>query len=415
MITNVLLKLYIYTMNTLTMLMALMLGLLTVPGGKNSSLAKENGYVINLDRAEKLEKMTYSSLFSKAGIIVLEDTDESLLGKVDKLEVCDNNLYVLEKGRGLFLFNKQGKFIKMIGRKGKGPGEYIDPDDISIDRENKKIYVLDSQTQNVLKYSGNGTFESSFKLENKGTRSTFIQPFKNALYTNLYTFDKSGKRFLLSKVDVTNGKRISFQFEASQYNKGWNELFIANQQPFISQYEGKPRFSQLFMDTIFAITKDDIQPYIVLQSENFVTKDYLDSQKETKKASKIFSNLNNTTKIYNICNYLESDRYVYFNYYIRDNLYITFYDKLQKSAYMTQNVVNDLLYVDDEGVQLFPNFISFDEKRAYSVEMNNDFSRNVFLKDIQDNRINRKVKGIDSFQGISEDSNPVIIYYEFKN
>ena len=46
------------------MLMALMLGLLTVPGGKNSSLAKENGYVINLDRAEKLEKMTYSSLFS---------------------------------------------------------------------------------------------------------------------------------------------------------------------------------------------------------------------------------------------------------------------------------------------------------------------------------------------------------------
>ena len=74
-------------MRILTMLMALMLGLLTVPGEENSSLAKKNGYVINLDRAEKLEKMTYSSLFSKAGIIVLEDTDESLLGKVDKLEV----------------------------------------------------------------------------------------------------------------------------------------------------------------------------------------------------------------------------------------------------------------------------------------------------------------------------------------
>ena len=114
---------------------------------------------------------------------------------------------------------------------------------------------------------------------------------------------------------MKDGKRTSFWLDAVQYNKGWNELFIANQQPFISQYEGKPRFSQLFMDTIFAITKDDIQTYIVLQSKNFVTKDYLDSQKETKKASKIFSNLNNTTKIYNICNYLESDRYVYFNYY----------------------------------------------------------------------------------------------------
>jgi len=45
------------------MLMALMLGLLTVPGGKNSSLAKENGYVINLDRAEKLEKIVYYIFF----------------------------------------------------------------------------------------------------------------------------------------------------------------------------------------------------------------------------------------------------------------------------------------------------------------------------------------------------------------
>ena len=68
-------------MGILTLLMALMLGLLAVPGEEINSLSKENGYVINLDRAEKLEKMTYSSLFSKVGIIVLEDTDESLLGK----------------------------------------------------------------------------------------------------------------------------------------------------------------------------------------------------------------------------------------------------------------------------------------------------------------------------------------------
>lgn len=59
-------------MRTLTLLMALILGLLTTPGEENSGLTKENGYVVNLDRAEKLEKMTYSSLFSKAGIIVLK-------------------------------------------------------------------------------------------------------------------------------------------------------------------------------------------------------------------------------------------------------------------------------------------------------------------------------------------------------
>ena len=376
----------------------------------------DNGVcTIDLDNVQKKESVSFSSLFEAAGVIVLEMTDNSLLAKIDKIEFIGDSLYVLERGKGLYLFDEKGKFLRKIGDKGVGLGEYISPLDISVDIENKKLYLLDSQTQTILKYSANGDYESSFKLKNEKMFSSRIQYYNGKIYTDLYTYEGADSKFLLSEVNMKDGKRTSFWLDAVQYNKGWNELFIANQQPFISQYEGKPRFSQLFMDTIFAITKDDIQPYIVLQSKNFVTKDYLDSKKETKKASKIFSNLNNTTKIYNICNYLESDRYVYFNYYIRDNLYITFYDKLQKSAYMTQNVVNDLLYVDDEGVQLFPNFISFDEKRAYSVEMNNDFSRNVFLKDIQDNRINRKVKGIDSFQGISEDSNPVIIYYEFKN
>ncbi len=407
-------------MRTLTLLMALMLGLLTVPGEENSSLAKKNGYVINLDRAEKLEKMTYSSLFSKAGIIVLEDTDESLLGKVDKLEVCDNNLYVLEKGRGLFLFNKQGKFIKMIGRKGKGPGEYIDPDDISIDRENKKIYVLDSQTQNVLKYSGNGTFESSFKLENKGTRSTFIQPFKNALYTNLYTFDKSGKRFLLSKVDVTNGKRISFQFEASQYNKGWNELFSTNQHTFISGPTGNPKFMQIFMDTIFEITPKGIKPYITLQSKKLVTKEYLETliaendMSKSARVSKIYDRLMKSGKIYNVFDYWETAKYIHFGYHVGHYGYSILYKKEENKAYVMSGITDDLLYTDKAGTLLIPNLYSFDENRVYCIGMNDSFTKDIFLENMKKGGINPRIEGADKLQTLTEDSNPIIIYYEFK-
>ena len=388
-------------MNTLTLLMALMVGLLTDPGEENSSLAKENGYVINLDRAEKLEKMTYSSLFSKAGIIVLEDTDESLLGKVDKLEVCDNNLYVLEKGRGLFLFNKQGKFIKMIGRQGKGPGEYIDPDDISIDRENKKIYVLDSQTQNVLKYSGNGTFESSFKLENKGTRSTFIQPFKNALYTNLYTFDKSGKRFLLSKVDLTNGKRISFQFEASQYNKGWNELFSTNQHTFITGPTGNPKFMQIFMDTIFEKTPKGIKPYITLHSNKLVTKEYLETliaendMSKSARVSKIYDRLMKSGKIYNVFDYWETAKYIHFGYHVGHYGYSILYKKEENKAYVMSGITDDLLYTDKAGTLLIPNLYSFDENRVYCIGMNDGFTKDIFLENMKKGGINPRIEGAD--------------------
>lgn len=352
-------------MRILTMLMALMLGLLTVPGEENSSLAKENGYVINLDRAEKLEKMTYSSLFSKAGIIVLEDTDESLLGKVDKLEVCDNNLYVLEKGRGLFLFNKQGKFIKMIGRKGKGPGEYIDPDDISIDRENKKIYVLDSQTQNVLKYSGNGTFESSFKLENKGTRSTF-------------------------------------------------------QHTFISGPIGNPKFMQIFMDTIFEITPKGIKPYITLQSKKLVTKEYLETliaendMSKSARVSKIYDRLMKSDKIYNVFDYWETAKYIHFGYHIGFYLYSILYKKEENKAYVMSGITDDLLYTDKAGTLLIPNLYSFDENRVYCIGMNDGFTKDIFFENMKKGGINPRIEGADKLQTLTEDSNPIIIYYEFK-
>ena len=371
-------------------------------------------YTIDLDKVQMKEKESFSSLFKAAGVIVLEMTDNSLLAKIDKIDFIDDSLYVLERGKGLFLFNGKGKFIRKIGDKGAGVGEYISPIDVSVDTENKKLYLLDSQTQTILKYNADGDYESSFKIDNQGMFCNRIQYYNGKLYTNLYISGEGESKFLLSEVDIKNGKRTSFWLDPVQYNKGWNNMFIANQQPFISSYAGKPRFYQLFMDTIFEITQESIQPYIVFQSNNFVTRDYLNIQKETRKASKIFSDLNSTGKIYNICNYVESGRYIYFNYYMRDNLYICFYDKLQKSMFVTQNVKNDLLYVDDDEVQLFPNFISFDEERAYSIEMNNDFSRNMFLKDIQNDRINRNMKCVESFQNISEDSNPVIIYYEFK-
>ena len=236
-------------MKMLTLLMALMLGMLTTSSEEDSNTAMGNCYVMNLDSAQKLEKMTYSSLFSKAGIIVLEDTDESLLGRVDKIEFLDNYLCVLEKRRGLFLFDKQGKFVRKIGNKGNGPGEYVSPDDITVDKENKKIYILDSN-QRVLKYSSNGVYESSFRLANDATRSNYIQYSENALYTNLYTFDKSRSQFLLSKVNIINGKRTSFQLDASQYNKGWDEQFSTDQHTFISVPAGNPKFMQIFMDTI---------------------------------------------------------------------------------------------------------------------------------------------------------------------
>lgn len=407
-------------MKTLTLLLLLALTVLNASGQNKGGMVAGNHYVINLDRARKMENMTYSSLFSKVGIIVLEDTDESLLGKIDKIEFLDNNLYVLDRGRGLFMFNKQGKFIKKIGNKGSGPGEYVSLNDMSVDTENKKIYLLDDQTQKILRYSSNGNYEKEFRLENKGTRSSYIQYFNGKLYTNLYTFDKSRNRFLLSEVDINTGKRLSFLLNAAQYNKGWNEMFSTNQHTFTPQPGRNPKFMQIFMDTIFDITAKGVQPYITLQSKNLLTKRDLDKQMENVDVSvpgyisKIYMGLPKTNKIYSPFDYWETDKYIHFLYGMDLHIYTVFYRKDENITYITQGITNDLLYTEKVGTELIAKFLSCDKERLYCVEMNSDFTRNIFLDNIKRGGINPRIEGADKLRTLTDDSNPIIIYYEFK-
>ena len=146
----------------------------------------DNGVcTIDLDNVQKKESVSFSSLFEAAGVIVLEMTDNSLLAKIDKIEFIGDSLYVLERGKGLYLFDVKGKFLRKIGDKGVGLGEYISPLDISVDIENKKLYLLDSQTQTILKYSANGDYESSFKLKNEKMFSSRIQYYNGKIYTHM--------------------------------------------------------------------------------------------------------------------------------------------------------------------------------------------------------------------------------------
>lgn len=57
-------------MKMLTLLMTLILGMLTTYNEEDNNTVTGTCYVMNLDSAEKLEKMNYFSIFSKAGIIV---------------------------------------------------------------------------------------------------------------------------------------------------------------------------------------------------------------------------------------------------------------------------------------------------------------------------------------------------------
>lgn len=381
----------------------------------NTEIYSGECLTINIDTVQKVEKEFFSSIFKNVGCIVLETTDYSLLSRVDKIAFLSNYLYVLEVGRGLFQFDKSGKFIRMIGDKGIGPGEYMTPADLTVDAVNEKLYLLDSQSQSVLKYDINGEYESSVKLENSKTVSHYIQYFDGNLYTNLYSFDSSGDNYLLSKIDINTGSRTSSFLRASQYSKGWNELFFIEQGCFISSPMGNPKFLNLFMDTIFEIGKEGLTPYLALQSKNLVTEEYMASQREQGyDASKIYDGLRSAGMIYNITSFFESNEYIHFKYKFNNKLCTVLHKKSVDSTSVIQYMINDLLYSDESGKMLASKFISYDKDKAYTVEMNSDFSKEYFLDNLKNNKINSKMEGAEGLKTLTEESNPIIVYYKFK-
>lgn len=80
-----------------------------------------------------VKELPFSSFVDTIELIPLETTEKNLIGEVNRIVFDDNKYYVrstnsMQNGK-LFVFDKDGKFLQQIGRKGGGPDEYIEMDD----------------------------------------------------------------------------------------------------------------------------------------------------------------------------------------------------------------------------------------------------------------------------------------------
>ena len=120
---------------------------------------------IRLDPNNLPPLSTLSEIVKSVRIIPLETSPEILVGDVGRSFVGKDHIVFMSRGgtNYLYLFTKEGKFIRQIGSKGKGPGEYTRIRGISVLEDEQLIYVLDAFRQPFLGYSFDGEVAKSFK------------------------------------------------------------------------------------------------------------------------------------------------------------------------------------------------------------------------------------------------------------
>jgi hypothetical protein len=92
----------------------------------------------------------------------------------------NNHIYISSQNNGLMAFDKKGKYLRKIGAIGRGPGEYANYYEFTVDDKSESIYVMDF---NVIKvYSKTGIFLRSIPLHEYGIGATYIDIYNSRLF-----------------------------------------------------------------------------------------------------------------------------------------------------------------------------------------------------------------------------------------
>jgi hypothetical protein len=99
-------------------------------------------------------------------IIRLESNMEGMIGKIDKMIVTEDYIIIfdMEFSKAVLVFSRDGKFVRKIGKQGRGIGEYARLSDVGIDRQEKLIILYDINFRKLIFYNYNGSFIKEIKL-----------------------------------------------------------------------------------------------------------------------------------------------------------------------------------------------------------------------------------------------------------
>ena len=129
-----------------------------------SSDQQDTATQLSVEVEERRPPLAASELFSSTDIVALEANDKSLIAGVDKVLMDKDFFAVVDKRSDKILtFRYDGSHIATINRKGRGPQEYVNMSNATIDTKGKHFVVYDDMTERVILYNYNGDWVKSIK------------------------------------------------------------------------------------------------------------------------------------------------------------------------------------------------------------------------------------------------------------
>ena len=338
----------------------------------------DNVLEINIESKNVLNNVKYLDLITDLKYVPLETTSDCLIGHLDKVEISDDGIFALDSriAKVVYRFSKDGKFINQIGQRGEGPGEYFQPDDMSIDPNTGDIAILDQMK--VLIYKPDNTYLRNIKLPDYA--------YKIGWYDNRFvTFNRGDDELIL--LDEKEGKHIGAFFQSLP-----DEKRMVLEYPF-QRYENKEFLYFTNLDyTIYRISEENVLPHVrfVFDQRMFTDKDIKSLQSSS------------IDDFVWIIYYSENPSHIYMIYKYKQVPYMVIYDKLNIKTKLIdlREIQNDVTFMRE------PPLIM-------GVDSNGYFVAGFEFSEVSDpNELKKKIDC--STENLDLMSNPILLYFKFK-
>lgn len=277
------------------------------------------------------KKAFLSEFVTEVEYIPLETAAETFISENARFRVED---YIVVRNSGinrtpLILFDKKtGKFIRNIGKIGRGPDEYNIPAPYFYNELNKTFYTLDDTHREVKTFDTCGKYIESFKVPewvepsiNRVTRFAYIEAYLNdstyVCFTDnfngqiktklvLFTRDQILKFFpnFLSWGDKESSKNSRGSFSVTTFIR-WNDNLY---------------FKELFNDTMFTVKIDKLIPRFVFRYGKYGL--------PYDRQDKIITNERRINSDYILMNDMdENPDYLFFQLFFQNKFHTCFYNK----------------------------------------------------------------------------------------
>ena len=355
------------------------------------SNCQNNSITIDLDEL-KLVDVEASELFNNISTIILEPNPYSIISSVRGLHVFDKQfIFLFERfgNGGLFMYDFQGRFLRIIGREHNIL-------DITIDPVKRDIYMLAANRRTMHIYDFNGKHINSINFS-QGEGLHRIQFYND----KIYMVSNQPIDYLVRVFDVKSGKITEGYLPVS--DNIWSRFIMF--ESFYNRANGVPKFIHPFFSNFLSLK--DMKPYVSMKSKNFPTA--LEIERILRHNDEIsqITEISRLTGVRNFRHYFESENLIYFAYTaeLSDNLSILHNKRINTTHHF--KISNNLLY--QKSVNLF-NFSCFDENGAYEI-----YTAGEFINIRDRNLLNSNIDKRNRLSSINNESNPIIFYYEFKN